>query len=163
MEENKNVIEISKVGECLLVEVGEMENYQNEIRNAMEKLNEQASEIANKAEEKEAQIAVLKAKDDQLIELAAEFEDQMVKDKILEKAGAHREEIEALEKEIADFEHEVGHLEEEFISLDKMNVNAEYGKNILLAFGAKYGFLIKKEKVEEAEEVIEDVPEALEE
>ena len=142
--ENKNMVEISKIGECLLAEVAEMEGYQNEVRGKMEEANEKVQAIVESIEANEEKAKGIKAKDQQIVDLANEFEEEDLKEKILAKREVYLEEIKGLQEEIKGFEAEIEEIEGEFESLNSMIINAEYGKNILLAFGVKYGFLIKK-------------------
>jgi len=147
----ENSIEISRVGECLLNEVAEMESYQNELKNRMDEANKKVQDIHRAMDENRGQAEAIKIKADQLTELANEFEEEDVKSKILEKRDAQLEGLNPLNDELKNYEAKILEIENDFESLNNLYHTAEYGKNILLAFGVKYGFLIKKGEASENE------------
>ena len=145
--EEKNMVEVVKIGECLLNEILEIEKYQDELKNKMLDCNKKLEEVEVKIEDNDNATKLLKAKDEQLLELVKELGNndeakgvlKSKREKILADTFKAKEELKKLENEVAN-------IEKEFESFNKLNVNIEYGKNMLLAFGTKYGFLVKKEK-----------------
>ena len=148
----ENMIEIAKIGECLLAEAAEIEKYQEEVKAAMIAQNQRFEEIAENLEAKENEVQKLVAKREQLNELIKDFEEDEDALVIFNKRIAKNEEnIQAIAEEANNLNEEANAIEQEFNQLNKILLNAEQSKNALLAFGTKYKFLIKKEDLEQHE------------
>ena len=144
-----NMIEIAKIGECLLAEAGEIEKYQEEVKAAMLELNGKFEVIAEDLEKKEEEVQKLAAKREQLAELIKDFEED--EDALLifnNRIAKNEEAIQAIVEEANKLNEEANEIEKNFNELNRVLLNAEQSKNALLAFGTKYKFLIKKEDLE---------------
>lgn len=149
----ENMIEIAKIGECLLAEAGEIEKYQEEVKAAMVELNGKFEVIAEDLERKEEEVQKLVAKREQLAELINDFKEDedalVIFNKRIEK---NEEAIQAIVEEANKLNEEANEIEKNFNELNRVLLNAEQSKNALLAFGTKYKFLIKKEDLEHEHE-----------
>ena len=154
MEEKNTMIEVSKVGECLLAEMKEVEDLQDELKKNLLEINGEYEKVVAVIREKEAAKMKLLIKEEQLDELFVEFNDEDMKEIFDAKRDKIKKEKEELDNEIEERVNKANELRNEFNKGDQQLLSLETNQNALINFGTKYGFLIKKE--EEKPERLQD-------